>query len=80
MLLDARGVPLPSAKRALTTSNPKIAQFVSQADTPFRVLDLTVVCRACGATPQMANASSDATWAMDCACTTRRLTRRTLDA
>ena len=56
-----------------TYPNPDIARYVSIADTPFRVLGLTVVCLTCGGTPQMANHPTDGNWFMECGCTKRVL-------
>lgn len=78
MLLDPQGRCVTSQKKETVFSNPDIARFVSMADTPFRVLGLTVVCLHCGGTPQMANAPSDSTWAMECACTKRVLKNPTV--
>lgn len=74
MLLDPAGRVITSQKREIVTSNPDIARFASMAETPFRVLDLTVVCLRCKETPRMANATGDAQWKMECGCTTRVLT------
>lgn len=73
MLLDATGQAVRATKRELVTNNPKIAKFVSMAETPFKALNLTVVCVECGATPVMANAVSDEHWRMECPCSVRVL-------
>lgn len=72
MLIDVHGRPL-AGKREKVFTNPDIARYVSIADTPFRVLELTVVCLHCGATPKMANHPSDGTWFMECSCLKRVL-------
>lgn len=73
MLLDATGKCVTSQKREIVTTNPDIARFASMADTPFRVLELTVVCMHCGGTPQMRNSPGDTTWKMECSCSVRIL-------
>lgn len=73
MLFDPQGRSVTAEKKELVFRNPEIARFAAMADTPFRMLGLTVVCLACGGSPQMANAPSDVAWTMECACTKRVL-------
>ena len=64
---------LPANKREVRITNPGLAKFAAFADDAFRQLKLTVVCLECGQTPQMANASTDSQWRMECGCTVRVL-------
>lgn len=73
MLIDVAGRPLVSSKREVRISDPKLVRFAAQADTAFRLLELTVVCLHCGGTPTMANAPSDQHFKMECACSVRVL-------
>jgi hypothetical protein len=62
-----------ATKKEIRITNPGLAKFAAFADDAFRQLHLTVVCLTCGQTPQMANASTDAKWRMECSCTVRVL-------
>jgi hypothetical protein len=74
VIVDPRGRPVVSAKREIRIRNERIAKFAAFADDVFRQLHLTVVCVACGETPQMNNAATDSLWRMECGCTVRVLT------
>jgi hypothetical protein len=73
MLVNANGQSVIDGKRVIKITDSRLSNIAAMADEPFRVLHLTVVCPDCGGTPSMQNAPTDAEWAMDCACTTRRL-------
>ncbi len=72
MLVDPQGHVL-SGKRTVQFSNPALAKIAAHADDAFRLMELTVVCLHCGATPVMNNHPSDAQWAMECGCVRRVL-------
>lgn len=74
MIVNVLGQPVTSAKREIKTSNARIAKFAAYADDVFRQLHLTVICPSCKQVPQMANASTDSFWKMECACAVRVLT------
>lgn len=75
MLVDPTGALLtrPSGKRVVKFTNPKLAVIAANADDAFRLLQLTVVCIHCGATPECRNHASDVLWKMTCGCTERVL-------
>lgn len=72
MLVDPTGAPL-EGRRTVKFQNPALARVAANADEAFRMLELTVVCVHCGATPRMQNHPADAQWAMECECVRRIL-------
>ena len=73
MLLDPNGALLTPGQRTERFDNPALARVASNVGEAFRMLELTVVCVHCGATPKMGNHPSDPQWTMECPCVLRLL-------